>query len=598
MNNLRRFIKKYFQNFAYFYQRLRYRIFVRMGLSIGVGLLDGFGLAMFLPLLQFVDSSANPSANNLGNLSFLITGMHNLGVDLNLMNVLIVMSLFFLLKGFAQYISLTYEVRLRQFFVRAMLFKLSSLLSQMAYKRFITSDAGRIQNTMTGEVNNVTSAYQNYFATFQQLVMVIVYMLFAFFVDAKFAVLICLGGLVANLAYRSIYKTTKSTSKEIVSISNLYQGLIIQFVANFKYLKATGSIKKYNKKLTDTIYFVQEKMLKIGKLGAIVSASREPILIIIVSTVILIQVVLLHGQLSSILISLLFFYRALSALIQMQSSYNGFLAVSGSLDNVTSFETELNNAIEKEGSHFLPGFNHEVNLQDASFFYSDTRILKNINLSIQKNQTIAFVGESGSGKTTLVNILAGLLPLTTGKMYIDGVDSIELNIESFAQRVGYITQEPVIFNDTIYNNVSFWAEPTTENQKRFQHALQLAFIDRFIDELPLKEDTMLGNNGVNLSGGQKQRISIARELFKQADIIVMDEATSALDSETERSIQKSIENLHGNCTVIVIAHRLSTIKNVDEIYLLDKGQIIANGNFEEMIETSAKFKRMVALQEV
>jgi ABC-type multidrug transport system fused ATPase/permease subunit len=217
-------------------------------------------------------------------------------------------------------------------------------------------------------------------------------------------------------------------------------------------------------------------------------------------------------------------------------------------------------------------------------------------LEIHKNETIAFVGESGSGKTTLINIISGLLPVTSGKMLIDGIDSKDLNKNSYSRRVGYITQEPVVFTDTIFNNISFWAEPTAENYQRFEWALQQASLTDFIQSLPEKENTVIGHNGVNLSGGQKQRISIARELFKEVDILVLDEATSALDSETEEAIQRGIDQLHGKYTILVVAHRLSTIKNADRIIIMDKGEIVEEGAFKELVQKSLKFQKMVELQ--
>ena len=597
-NHFKKFIKTYFQSFAYFYQRLRYRLFIRIGLGISVGILDGFGLAMFLPLLQMAGDSASGDSKALGKLKFLVDGMRTMGLELNLFNILLLMTIFFILKGGAQYINSIYEVTLKQYFIRTMRINLSHALSQMSYKEFVMSNAGKIQNTMSGEVGRISQAYQNYFGAFQQIVMVAVYMLFAFFVDARFALLICVGGGLTNFIYKRIYTATKESSSKLTKGSNAYQGLILQFVGNFKYLKATGYMKRYNEKLVNSIEYMEEHNRRIGKLGAIVSAMREPVLIIVVSLVILMQVKLLGGELGSILVSLLFFYRALSALIQMQSSYNNFLAVSGSMENMTVFEKELDKAREKDGRVKLVSFQKALELQNGGFNYSDSVILKNINLRIERNQTVAFVGESGSGKTTLVNIFSGLMPLTHGKLAIDDIDSKDINRESFGKRIGYITQEPVIFSDSIFNNVTFWAEPTAENKQRFRTALNKASIEQFVSELPDKERTMLGNNGINLSGGQKQRISIARELFKNVDILVLDEATSALDSETEKVIQKGIEDLHGEYTILIVAHRLSTIKNADRILVMSRGEIIGDGTFDELTLSSLKFKKMVELQEV
>jgi subfamily B ATP-binding cassette protein MsbA len=164
--------------------------------------------------------------------------------------------------------------------------------------------------------------------------------------------------------------------------------------------------------------------------------------------------------------------------------------------------------------------------------------------------------------------------------------------------MGYITQDAVIFDDSVFNNVTFWAEKSLENIKRFKEAIDKAHILQFVQNLSNKEDTRLGNNGVSLSGGQKQRISIARELYKEVDFLFMDEATSALDTKTEKNIQKSIDALKGEYTIIIIAHRLSTIRNCDNIVLLDKGKITAQGNYKVLIKNSTEFKDIINSQQL
>lgn len=231
-------------------------------------------------------------------------------------------------------------------------------------------------------------------------------------------------------------------------------------------------------------------------------------------------------------------------------------------------------------------------------FLRKEKILDNINLNIRKNESVAFVGESGSGKTTLINLLVGLMPLDEGQFYIDGITRDQLNIESYQQRIGYITQEAVVFSDTIFNNITFWDKPTPKNIERFYSVLKKAALHDFVQLLPKKENELLGNNGINLSGGQRQRISIARELYKDIDILVLDEATSSLDSETEKSIQDNIDSLKGEYTLLIVAHRLSTVKYADRIFLLEDGKIDNFGSYAELYNKSDKFRKMVMLQEV
>jgi ABC-type multidrug transport system fused ATPase/permease subunit len=598
MKTLKEYLASRLSSFLYFYKKLKWRIFLKSFLNINVGILDGLGLAMFLPLLKMVDGSNEKGSEVMGNLSFLIDGMKKIGLSLNLTNVLIILCFFFFLKGIAQYINGYYNIVLERNFITNLRLYLCRLLANITYKSFVQSDVGRIQNSLTGEVLSITAAFQHYFAAFQQLVMVFVYMTFAFFVNPTFAVLLIIGGGMTSLIFKNIYKVTKEKSKDITKGNSKFQGLIIQFIANFKYLKASGSIGKYRQKLDNENRELNENSLKIGKLGVLIGALREPILIFTVCMVIYVQINFMGGSMGVILISLLFFYRALSAMMQMQSAYNGFLAVSGSLENITEFEKELEAAHENKGEGSFKNFKNQLQLNNATFNYGEKEILKNLNIEFSSNQTIAFVGESGSGKTTLMNILTGLMPLDHGEFLIDGQNANTLDINQYQNRIGYITQEAVIFNDTIFNNVSFWDEPTIENTAKFENALKMASCLEFVQSLPDKENTLLGNNGINVSGGQKQRISIARELYKDIDIFILDEATSALDSETEKIIQESIELLQGKFTILMVAHRLSTIKNADQIILLDNGKILDKGTFNELKISSSKFKKMVEIQDV
>lgn len=594
---IKQLLKKYFESLAYFYSYSRYRIFVIIAFSIFVGLLDGFGLAMVLPLLQMVSNTTTVEADSLGRLSFLLDFLNNIGLSLTLGTVLGFMVILFFLKGLMQYANGVYRMVTLQKFIKKVRLQNIKGLNNLAYKYFVSADVGRIQNTLTGEVDRVAVSFANYFYAVQFAVMVIVYMAFAFTMDPQFAILVSIGGILTNFLYKNLYKKTKGASRELTGENNIFQSLIIQNVGNYKYLKATGSLKTYGKKLKESVLKIEKSNVRIGVLDSILMAAREPLLILVVVVVIIVQTKLLGSSLGQILASLFFFYRALNFLMQMQARWNKFLGVSGSLENMQAFSKELKANKDTKSKESLEDSVKKLSLSKVSFYYGETRVLQNIDLNILRNETIAFVGESGSGKTTLVNIVAGLLPVDKGGYFINDKKSNEINIGTFQEKIGYITQDPVIFNDSLYNNVTFW-DDSSKNKDRFWKAIEQAAILNFVDSLPEKENTILGNNGVNLSGGQKQRLSIARELFKEVEVLILDEATSALDSETEKEIQKNIDDLKGNYTILIVAHRISTIKNADRIVVMINGCIENIGNFEELMESSIKFKKMVELQEV
>ncbi|WP_113922803.1 ABC transporter ATP-binding protein [Cognataquiflexum aquatile] len=596
MEFLKKQFKQSFKYFLYFYSILGFRIFISFGLSIGVAVLDGLGLAMFLPLLEMM-GGGEKSSEALGNLSFLLDGLDALDISLTITSVLLVMLVFFILKGIVKFIEGYYKVILQRYFIQKIRFSQIDLLTDYNYKSFVMADSGRIQNTVSGEVNKVLGAYNGYFFAMQGFIMVMVYTGLAFTVNPQFTLLVILGGSLSNLLYSWIFKKTKSISRELTDSNHEFQGLLIQKVAFFKYLKATGQLKDFSGKLKEKVLEIEGYLKRIGILSSFINGVREPLVIMVVVGVIILEINVFGGSINLILLSLLFFYRALTYLMNLQNYWNAFLANHGSLENMQEFLIELESGKENNGQEVFKGFENEIVLKGVGFHYREAVILNDISFSIKKNQTVALVGESGSGKTTLMNLLSGLVLPDRGIITIDGKSIVDLDRTTYQKKIGYITQDPVIFDDTVFNNVTFWAEPNEANQRKFWKALEQASIVDFVKGLPNVENTRLGNNGIMVSGGQKQRFSIARELYKEVDFLMMDEATSALDSETEQLIKQNMEFLKGKITIIMIAHRLSTVKHADKIILLNKGEILQMDNFEGLASSSESFKRMVEAQE-
>ena len=591
-------IKKYFHFFSFFYSFVRNRFFVMLFLSVVVGLLDGIGLALFMPLLEVINQPEATNTENMGNLAFVIEFLNNLGLRLTLNVLLMALLSVYLIKGIIAFIESYYQVLLRRLFIRKLRFVLIDGLANMRYQSFVKTDAGSIQNSLSGEAGKVVQAFIAYTGTFKALLILLVYLSMAFLANAQFAIFVAIGGLITNFLYKRIYKLNKKLSLKVVAVGHRFQGLLIQSVQYYKYLKATAQFKIYASRLKNFVNELENLQRRMGLLNSIITATREPLVMMVVVVVILIQVNVLGGNLASILMSLLFFYRALNALMGVQSSWNSFLNFSGSIENARSFIKELNDKKEKAISRELSGFGNTLMFKDVSFQYSeDVKTLAGIDLTIQKNETIALVGESGSGKTTLVNMIAGLLNDYQGQIFIDSQPYGDFNPKSIQSKIGYITQEPVIFSDTLYNNITFWAPKTKENKAKFKEVIKKAALEEFVQDLASKEDTNLGDNGIQISGGQKQRVSIARELFKEVELLLLDEATSALDSKTESIIQKNIESLKGKFTMVMVAHRLSTIKHADRIVVLEKGKIEAIGSFSDLLLTNDRFRKMVELQE-
>ena len=223
-------------------------------------------------------------------------------------------------------------------------------------------------------------------------------------------------------------------------------------------------------------------------------------------------------------------------------------------------------------------------------------MLKGLSFKVKANETVAFVGKSGAGKTTIFSLLCKLYDVNGGQIKIDGVDIRELDEESIRNNITIISQNPYIFNMSIKDNLKLVKENITDEE--IKKACELACLDDFVESLPNKYDTVVGEGGVNLSGGQRQRLAIARAFIQETEIILFDEATSALDNETQAKIQQAINNLKENYTILIIAHRLSTIINSDRILVIDDGKIVGEGKHNELLKTNKIYKNLYNSEQI
>ena len=409
-------------------------------------------------------------------------------------------------------------------------------------------------------------------------------------------ILLPLAGLIVGRIGNSLKKhTNKAQIKwgEIMTqMEETLTGLRI-----IKAFNAEVRVKKSFFSLVDEIFLIKNKILNKRDLASPLSES--------LGVIILCCVLWFGGKL------------VLSGEILSGSSFIGYVALFSQIINPSKalsqavYNVNRGNATldrlneileapivveEKKDPIELKGFTDSIEFKNVIFSYQDATILDNINLTIQKGKTIALVGSSGAGKSTLADLVPRFHDVSEGNLYIDGKNIKDYSLNSLRQQISIVTQEPILFNDTIAANIALGKPDATEAE-----IIQAAKIANAFDFISNKEDgfnTIIGDRGSKLSGGERQRLTIARAVLKNPPILILDEATSALDTESEKLVQDAINNMMQNRTSIVIAHRLSTIRHADEIIVLQKGSIVERGNHDTLIAENGYYRKLIEMQEV
>jgi subfamily B ATP-binding cassette protein MsbA len=511
----------------------------------------------------------------------------------------------FLLKNLFNYLALNHLMLLKNGVLRDLRNKMFDKIIDLPVSYYSERRKGDIMARMLGDVNEV----QNSFFSILELVvkepMTILFTIGAMVaISFKLTLFVFIFIPISGFIITKIGKTLKVKSKKAQDENGYLISIVEETLGGLKVVKSYNSEGTFREKFNNSIERLYKLSNSIGVKNNLSSPMSEFMGIVVIAillwyggNMVLVEkfacgAPLLEG--SKFLAYMGLAYNILTpAKAISKASYqvkSGLAAAERVFDVL-----EVENTITNKSNAIVKGtFTDKITIENINFKYEDENVLKNFSLEVSKGKTVALVGQSGSGKSTIANLLTRFYDVQEGRIKIDGVDIKVMNLKSLRNLMGLVTQDSILFNDTIKANISLGKPNATDEE--IIEALKIANAYEFVKDLPEGIYTNIGDSGNKLSGGQKQRLSIARAVLKNPPIMILDEATSALDTESERLVQIALENMMQNRTSIVIAHRLSTIQKADTIVVMHKGKIVEQGTHDELLTKNGTYSKLVTMQ--
>jgi ATP-binding cassette, subfamily B, bacterial MsbA len=505
----------------------------------------------------------------------------------------------FLLKNISNYLASYHIMHLRNGVLRDLRKTMYEKIIELPISFYSEKRKGDVMARMLGDVGEVQNSFFSILELIIKEPMTIIFsIVLMFYISFKLTLFVFIFIPIAGLIISRIGKNLKAQSLDAQYEGGYLISIVEESLSGLKVVKSYNAENSFKKRFGDSVQRLLKLSNSIGNKNNLASPLSEFMGIMTIAVLLWYggSMVLIDKSLDGA-VFLTYMGLAYNILTPAKSISKATYAVkSGIAAAERVFEIlEVENEItSKENAVIKTNFEDKVVIKNINFRYEDENVLKDFSIEVKKGQTVALVGQSGSGKSTIANLLTRFYDVNEGTISIDGVDIKDMDLHSLRGLLGLVTQDSILFNDSIKNNILIGKQDATDEE--VINALKIANAYEFVSELPNGMETNIGDAGNKLSGGQKQRLNIARAVLKNPPIMILDEATSALDTESEKFVQVALENMMQNRTSIVIAHRLSTIQKADNIIVMKKGRIVEQGNHNELMALNATYANLVTMQ--
>lgn len=566
-----------------------------LAMTVVAGLAEGAGIALFIPILEIMQGAdAEPSAIYQG----IARAYEFLGIPFGLIPALCGVIVLVLISLSLSYLQRHLSISSRIEYGRRLRGRIVEALFHASWPVLATRAKGDVVNQLLVEQARVGAALEAQIVTLASLIQFTVLLAISASLSWQL-VLVCVGFvLILVFLVRPLIRSQRRVGEDLSVATSTYGHQAVEYLGGARLVKVTGTESSVTERLRDIARGVfrlqREYELNIERLQFFLHAIPVLGIALMIAT----AHMLFGIEMSYLLVFLALIARMMPRISELQRGYQTY---SGNLPAMTVIdralaETEIAAEAIRDGEIECPVLEKGIRLEQVSFRYpdADSAALHDVSIDIPRNAMVALVGPSGAGKSTLVDIIAGLRHPDDGRILIDGTNLQDLRLKSWRRRIGYVTQDVIIFNDTLRNNLTFGHPDASEAD--VQQALSRAHLADLVATMPDGLETPLGEDGVRLSGGQKQRLALARALVGNPDLLLLDEATSALDNESERAVQNALESISSELTIILIAHRLSTVRNADTIYMLESGRVVESGDYDTLIRQQGRFAELHGLE--